>query len=321
MVMEITVTSAMEPDDRKNGYDAYSVHISDHRILTIVTASDNNLSKWLKNVLKSSPNTKSGDTILVGISAYRQTGGDFSPFNLLSLCVGSHCLFYRFPNLCYDDKFNPKSLNAFFQNPRVVAVGFDAVSLAKKLEKLHGITIKNAVDVRDVPNRGLPNLNVDFRRRNLDEIARAVIGRHMEVIRPEKKTVPWFTHHYTYYYYNPLVPKTLTDDQIKFSTLDPYLSFLIAFELIEAVNDASSPAAKDASSPAVKSDGDSRRPMTPSQADGSSTTAAKKEKNKNPDIMEQQKELKRTMTKNMRRRARRRARDLRDRTVFVGIFP
>ncbi|PON88748.1 Ribonuclease H-like domain containing protein [Trema orientale] len=231
MVLEISVSKEEEnhPKDHQYEHVAYTVHVDDHRILTVATDCCRTLAHWLKNVLKSPcSNIKGGSgkgTILVGLSAERDGGHDESSYDLLSLCVGSHCLIYHLPcRYDYSPNPAPKLLNRFFADRRVVVVGIGMAAVAGNLEKHHGVKIgKGVKDILQDGARG---------KYDLDGVAKAVVGKHVDVARAEHK-VEWYMHHW-YYYWKNRVPrwKTMTLEKIKFSTVDPYLCYLIGSELL-----------------------------------------------------------------------------------------
>ncbi|KAK9280924.1 hypothetical protein L1049_003815 [Liquidambar formosana] len=213
--MEIT-GEAIKSLDWNYSYDDYTVYVEDHRILTITTDCMWTTSKWIKDVLKSH-RTKPG-TVLVGLCVDREhlnfTKGGFrdSPYQLLQLCIGSQCLLYHFPDP-YDYE-TLKFLNDFFSDPRVVAMGVDMLSVAKKLKNDYGIMIKNPMDLRSLAIKGLRRDDLDLGRYDLDRLAKVVLGKHMDVVRPEKK---------------------VSCKKVKYATVDPYLCFLIGSELLDMI--------------------------------------------------------------------------------------
>ncbi|KAE9610215.1 hypothetical protein Lal_00006188 [Lupinus albus] len=231
MVMEIRIDPIDIPLDNNSRYYAYTLHVDDHRILTVSTNSLQTLSKWLTDLLKSTAKTNH-HPIVVGISAeceiveYTKRGINDQPFDILTLCVGSQCLIYHL-----DSRDNPyesrdlrpnKPLRAFFDNPNVVAVGMEIDAVAKKLARHHGIEIKNAVDLRALAAKKEEHL--DLARYNLDKVAVTVLGKHFDVVRPEKK-VEW---------YEDDIMKwncELTVEKVQFATVDAYLCFLVGSEM------------------------------------------------------------------------------------------
>ncbi|KAJ1403634.1 Ribonuclease H-like superfamily [Sesbania bispinosa] len=149
MVLDITI-EAMDDNPSYNTYryNTYTVHADDHRILTVVTFSDQILSKWLQDLVKSTKNNR--DSLLVAVTAecrsieYTKRGLMNCPYDIITLCVASHCIIYHLPE---ERNATPKSLCDFFDNPRVVAVGMEMETMARKLERDHDIKMKNAVDL------------------------------------------------------------------------------------------------------------------------------------------------------------------------------
>ncbi|OIW00484.1 hypothetical protein TanjilG_05834 [Lupinus angustifolius] len=231
MVMEISIDPIDTPSDSISRYNAYTLHADDHRILTVTTNSLQTLSKWLTDLLKSTAKTNH-HPILVGVSAereiveYTKRGVDDQPFDILTLCVGSQCLIYHLdsrdhPYIPRD--FRPiKPLRAFFENPSVVAVGMGIDAVAKKLARDHGIEIKNAVDLRALAAKKEEKL--DLARYNLDKVARTVLGKHVDVVRPERK-VEWYED------YKMRWNRELAVEKVRFATVDAYLCFLVGSEM------------------------------------------------------------------------------------------
>ncbi|KAK9265686.1 hypothetical protein L1049_012575 [Liquidambar formosana] len=238
--MEITV-EALKTLDWNWSYDDYTVYVEDHRILTIATDCEWTGSKWMKDVLKSH-RTKHGN-VLVGLCVDRQNsdspkrGSRDSPYELLQVCVGSQCLLYHL-----DDPYDylvPKFLNEFFSDPRVVVVAVDMVSVARKLKIDFEIKIKNPMDLGSLAIKKLQRHDLDLGRYDVDRLAKVVLGKHMDVVRPEKK-VRWFDKHWYSQY-----ERMLTDEKVKFATVDAYLCFLIGSELLDMIDVSPSTANKN----------------------------------------------------------------------------
>ncbi|XP_008226778.1 PREDICTED: uncharacterized protein LOC103326337 [Prunus mume] len=222
MVLDITVER--DPDVNDIGTDAYTVHVESHRILTVATFSEATVTKWLKQVFKF---TKS--TILVGVAAeVDNTRGWLRkkdpPYDMLCLTIGCHCLIYQY----FDDK--PAGLLvSFLANPRVFAVGRDMANLCRKLKTDHGIEIRNAVDVNDLAVRGLGRDDLDLGRYGLDRLAKTVLGKKMDVVRPEEELF-WHGEYESFW--------SMNCEVVKFCTVDVYLCYLIGLELIDAIDGA-----------------------------------------------------------------------------------
>ncbi|CAK7348564.1 unnamed protein product [Dovyalis caffra] len=240
--MEITVElinkSIRDPDYR---YDGYTVQVENHRILTVVSGWDHFVSKWIKQVSKTnnSASSSSSNSLIVGVSADKQYvsgrkgSENYNPYNLLQLCVGSHCLLYHLPNPY--DYCTCKALRNFFSNPKVIAVGVNIKHIAKQLEEEHEIKFKNVIDVSELAMKevGKEFVNLNLSKFDLDKLAKALLGKHKDVVRPEEK-VEWFTKTpYCYMYEDP----EMTDEKVKLATVDAYLCFLMGWELFYNVDD------------------------------------------------------------------------------------
>ncbi|MED6168592.1 hypothetical protein PIB30_012859, partial [Stylosanthes scabra] len=226
----------------------YTVYVNDHRILNVYTTSPLTLSRWLTDLLKSTPKN---NPVLVGVTAehqsteYTKRGVKDHPYDYISLCVGSHCLIYPLPEP--DDynyaKRNPKPLRDFFANPRVIAVGMEIEKMKTKLEKHHQIELKKAMDLRAMAVEGLKEEGekLDLRRYDLDKLAKTVLGKHVDVVRPEKK-VEWYDE--TYYWYNSMYSE-MTEEKVMFITIDTYLCYLIGLELNDLIHGNGSDKSQD----------------------------------------------------------------------------
>ncbi|KAL6196491.1 hypothetical protein ACLB2K_032106 [Fragaria x ananassa] len=223
MVLDVSIEEIDQPEVIRvypaNVPDLFTVHVDSKRILTVLTDDDGVASKWLSELLRSkSTNTKPPlpgasttfppDSIFVGLVAeehlplYGPRPYDSTDhcLDLLTLCVGSHCLMLELDGGHYDPHWDaeppfedsPKLVKAFFQNPRVVVLGTDMAKVAKRLEARHGIKIKNAVDLNQLSNR--------------------------------------------YYYRRYSGERRLSSQKIMFTTVDAYLRLLMCFKLLEAMD-------------------------------------------------------------------------------------
>ncbi|KAM5585959.1 hypothetical protein ABKV19_005058 [Rosa sericea] len=268
MVLEVSVEEIEEPEVirvyTEYLHDLFTVHVDSKRILTVLTDNEAVASKWLKEVLRSkASNTKpplpgaattfSPDSIFVGLIAeqhspfygsrpYDETD---QTFDLLTLCVGSHCLMYELPGseyrpwwsdeLPYDDA--PKVLKAFFQNPRVVVLGTNMAKVAKRLEARHGIQIKNAVDLNQLAVKGMQRHDLDLARYDFEKLTMTVLGKAFDVIKPEK--VYWYRrqaycNRWGIFYREDC--DRLTSEKVMFTTVDAYLRLMMCFKLLEAMD-------------------------------------------------------------------------------------
>ncbi|RVX01509.1 hypothetical protein VitviT2T_009678 [Vitis vinifera] len=236
-------------DDRRYVYHAYKVFVEDlknertHRIFTISTFCDFTAAKWFKEVLKSCRN--SHGKIVVGVCAEVEADwlknvacsdpGD-DPYGILQLCIGSQCLIYQLPEPGDDP---PRCVTEFFSDPNVVAVGVGMKTLAKRMLREQRLKMVNTVDLGTLAFEGLRREDLDLGRYDLDRLAKAVLGKHMDVVRPEKD-MKWYDRisHYDWY------DRVLTCEKAAYATVDPYLCFLIGTQLYDMIKDHSAPKKK-----------------------------------------------------------------------------
>ncbi|CAK9152852.1 unnamed protein product [Ilex paraguariensis] len=230
--MEMSVEKHEEYDyhykyDYHYRYDGYTVYVGDHRILTIYTESYDTATKWLKEVRKIHCNNKH-NTLLVGVYvdrqflSYERHGLKDSPYDLISLCIGSHCLIYR---LLHPEHYRtPRILETFFTDPAVIAVGMNMVSVAKKLMWDHGIKFVNPVDLNTMAMKGMKRDDLDIGRYDLDRLAKVVLGKRWDIVRP-KQPVEWYER-----------DEMLTVEKVMFVTVDTYFYYRIGSELLDMMN-------------------------------------------------------------------------------------
>ncbi|KAK4372406.1 hypothetical protein RND71_007790 [Anisodus tanguticus] len=245
MVLEISLIDLQkeEKDEEYNDpqwiYDAYNVYVGDHRILTIVTDSYKTTTKWFNELLhKATPNNKHG-CILVSVFADRdpdryhynwdkKKGDDEKPYHLLQVSTGSQCLLYRLPSP-NDDRI-PKAMKAFFADPRVMAVGVKMRGVINRLKIDHGITFANPVDLNKLAVKGLNRDDLDLGRYDLDRLAKTVLGKHWDVMRPVRRLL-WFLPWGRWW------RDELNPEKVEYATVDPYLCFMISLRILEGMDD------------------------------------------------------------------------------------
>ncbi|PRQ31342.1 putative ribonuclease H-like domain-containing protein [Rosa chinensis] len=236
MVLEVSVEEITEPEVirvyTEYLHDLFTIHVDSKRILTVLTDNEAVASKWLKE--QHSP--------FYGSRPYDETD---QTFDLLTLCVGSHCLMYELPGpeyrpwwsdeLPYDDA--PKVFKAFFQNPRVVVLGTSMAKVAKRLEARHGIQIKNAVDLNQLAVKGMQRHDLDLARYDFEKLTMTVLGKEFDVIKPER--VYWYRrqaycNRWGIFYREDC--DRLTSEKVMFTTVDAYLRLIMCFKLLEAMD-------------------------------------------------------------------------------------
>ncbi|GMI69495.1 hypothetical protein HRI_000618800 [Hibiscus trionum] len=239
-------------------YDCYTVNVEGHRILTIVTYCDYTAAKWLKEAKKINNTTSLRNSLIVGFSVERRydeftrRGRRDTPYELLYLCTGSQCLIYHLedPDSYYISRPH-KFLNPFFEDPNVIVVGTGIKAKAASLERHFAVKIKNAVDLNELAVKGMKRDELDLGRYDLDRLAKAVLGKRMDVVRPEEK-LEWFKERRSYWH-----DDEMTESKVMFTTTDAYLFYRIGSKLLSMIHghekDSSAAAAAVAAAAAAPS--------------------------------------------------------------------
>lgn len=245
----LTVTGERDLQrDPRYMYHAYRVFVEDsknertHRIFTMSTVYDYTAAEWFSDVRKSCRNLCG--KILVGV--WGEVGGNWhknravgdpgdDPYLYLYICTGSQCLIYHLPEPGYDP---PRCFNEFFSDPNVVSVGVGMKALKERMVLEQRLWMENTVDLGTLAFDGLERYDLDLGRYDLDQLAKAVLGKHMDVIRPDKKDLMWFdkttdspwdTHCF----------KVFSPEKVAYATLDAYLCFLIGIEIYDMIKERS----------------------------------------------------------------------------------
>ncbi|MBA0818685.1 hypothetical protein Gohar_019528, partial [Gossypium harknessii] len=156
------------------------------------------------------------------------------PYELLHICIGSHCLLYH---LNAPDLYKPpKFLAHFLSDPEVIVVGMGIKDKSSHLEKDFQVKIKNAVDLNELAVKGMKRDELDLGRYDLDRLAKAVLGKHMDVLRPGRK-IEWFKRKRPYYH-----SAELNDEKVMFTTADAYLCYRIGSQLFDMIHGKASSA-------------------------------------------------------------------------------
>lgn len=240
ITMEISVEKVEGSTDVDYFYDSYTVHVGNHRILTVVTYCEITAVKWLKQAKKVNNSKSLPKTLVVGFSVERQNdyysryGLLKFPYELLHICIGSHCLLYHLD----DPEFNkpPKFLAHFLADPKVIVVGMGIKDKASHLEKDFEVKIKNAVDLNELAVKGMKRDELDLGRYDLDRLAKAVLGKHMDVVRPGRK-IEWFKGKRPYYH-----SPELSNEKVMFTTADAYLCYSVGSQLFDMIHGKASSA-------------------------------------------------------------------------------
>ncbi|XP_068338886.1 uncharacterized protein [Pyrus communis] len=94
-------------------------------------------------------------------------------------------------------------------------------TVSRRLKAHNQIEIRNTVDLNELAVKRMKRDDLDLGR-----LTKAVLGKEVDVIWLEKE-VEWFGYQYRW---------ELRAEKVKFSTVDSYMCFLIASELIDAID-------------------------------------------------------------------------------------
>ncbi|KAM3685563.1 hypothetical protein ACB094_11G129800 [Castanea mollissima] len=163
-----------------------------------------------------------------GFSNYKGMARE-APFQLLQLCVGSHCLLYNLDDVNYSRRSftgtKHKVLKGFLYDKYTTVVGVGIKEVAQKLERETGVTIKNPVELRKLAEAEKSLKGNDVSGSKLADLAKRVLGEHMHFVKPKKTT--WWSDKYDEYG-DPL----LSNDVIKYATVEAFLAYEIGSELL-----------------------------------------------------------------------------------------
>lgn len=156
-------------------------------------------------------------------------GSKDNPYDLLQLCAGNQCLLYELD----PSHPIPKILKDFIHDSRIFGVGIDA--MAKELERQVGLTMRKPVELRKLAEKSkeISVGFVDFRRKNLEQLGRIVLGGEAEMARPRK--MKWYMH-------DRYGPKPwdydfrLSDEMIKHASIDAFLACKMGTKLLKNVD-------------------------------------------------------------------------------------
>ncbi|KAI6690966.1 hypothetical protein NL676_027794 [Syzygium grande] len=140
-----------------------------------------------------------------------------SPYRLLQLCVGNHCLLFGL--FTYGGPI-PKVLKDFlYGGTRVVGLGID--KMAEKLERDHGFLIPQRVELRKLAMEDRACEGKDLSESNLEAMARAVLEGEVDVVRPSK--MAWLKDDISCEY---------SDDLIKYASVEAFTAQRIGTMLL-----------------------------------------------------------------------------------------
>ncbi|KAM7253862.1 hypothetical protein ACFE04_031544 [Oxalis oulophora] len=231
MVKDVTLEIEPLDDVTDKEVQANTVYVDDDRILTMTSESDSVLTKWIKSAEKTQNNTKKPNTVVVTLIAEKNNCGPSErndadkPYDLLTFSVGSSCFMFKLtdhygnaPQSQADAQAcSPKALRDFLESKRVTVVGVGIADVAKKLDKVHGLKIREAVDLRDVAmTQGVVG-------NDIEGLSKGILGMNY----PANKKVIWHYRRGTYNTnYGPF-----SEDKIKYVTAQSFFMFQIAANL------------------------------------------------------------------------------------------
>ncbi|KAF8011120.1 hypothetical protein BT93_J1667 [Corymbia citriodora subsp. variegata] len=240
---------AMEVQIEKdpNRKHAFDVIIGDRFFLSVTVVGgpggDPIAKDWVQQVHKSHRKGKKGEATIVGISAERSRtyanapyrpykltpGSKDNPYDLLQLCAGSQCLLYELD----PSHPIPKALKDFIHDSRIFGVGMEA--MAKELEREFGLTMRKPVELRKVAEKSkeIEVGYVDFRRKNLAQLARIVLGGEAEVVARPRKMKWWIEDKYGPGPWD--YELRLSDELIKHASIDAFLACKMGTKLLKDV--------------------------------------------------------------------------------------
>ncbi|KAM1036575.1 hypothetical protein ACFX2C_031478 [Malus domestica] len=95
-----------------------------------------------------------------------------------------------------------------------------------RLKAHNQIEIRNTVDLNELAINGMKRDNLNLDRYDLGRLMNVILGKEMDVVWPKNK-VEWFGYQYRW---------ELGAENVKFSTVNSYMCFLIASELIDVID-------------------------------------------------------------------------------------
>ena len=166
-----------------------------------------------------------------GGGLYNYTGkAKDDPFQLLQLCVGSHCILYNLDDVNYSRRgfmtnIKHKVLKGFLYDKYTTVVGVGIKEVAEKLERETGVIIKNPVELRKLAEAGKSLKGNNVSGSKLADLAKLVLGEHMQFVKPKKTT--WWSDKDDAYG-DPLLSK----DLIMYATVEAFLAYEIGSKLL-----------------------------------------------------------------------------------------
>ncbi|KAI3873349.1 hypothetical protein MKX03_003218 [Papaver bracteatum] len=197
------------------------------RIKTVVTKDAETVDHWIQQLYSDyketldrcakTENSWARHRFIVALDVEWKpaTHDNQAPIAILKLCVGSYwftarCLIFQISR-CFQ---LPKSLHWFLQDDNLRFVGLDIEAVSGKLEKEFDLSVKRAVDLRDLVAENYPDKEKEVKSLDLMGLAKIVL-RSKEIERPRDVTVSNWNQKY------------LTQPQIMYAVADAYVTFKI----------------------------------------------------------------------------------------------
>jgi ribonuclease D len=193
--------------------EVYNVQFHGHAIATTVTSSGDAVDDWLHEI--RAVHRRRLHKLVVGLDVeWRPTfSADYSPTALLQLCVGRRCLIVQ---LLHAD-YLPDALADFLAEPNYRFVGVGVEGDADRLRDDYGLEVANKVDLGKLAAEVMHR--PDLHHAGLKDIAGVVMFVDME--KPHwVRAGPWDAC-------------SLSDQQIKYASIDAFVSFEVGRILLE----------------------------------------------------------------------------------------
>ncbi|XP_056164316.1 uncharacterized protein LOC115693606 [Syzygium oleosum] len=140
-----------------------------------------------------------------------------SPFRLLQLCVGNHCLLFGL--FTYGGPIPKVHKDFLYGGARVVGLGID--KMAEKLERDHGFLIPQRVELRKLAMEDRACEGKDLSECNLEAMARAVLNGEVDIVRPLKMAS-----------FKDDISREYSDDLIKHASVEAFRAQRIGMKLL-----------------------------------------------------------------------------------------
>lgn len=225
--------------------------------------SDSDLKRWIQRIQKIYRKKIRNRSLVVGLCAdrslsYANGTGFYSklgrslkdePYELIQICVERHCVLRALNSMgCLYENWFPKPLKDFLHDNGVTVVGVGIDKLGEKMAKDYGWLMPNrAVELRDLAAElrkgnmqgtannssedGDQTSRIDIRRFGLARLARVVLGEEVNFVKPVKIT--WCNSNSQW---NPYEPVRLTNDMIKYASVEAFLTSYMGTTLLDNRN-------------------------------------------------------------------------------------